>query len=383
MSRVFLAAAAVALSSCVTYDFEPVHPIAVAQTTKSQTVAALGARPNVMLLLDKSGSMNLPIDPNCTSNCRTRIDELRGAMGPFLLQNGAVARFGLTTFPQGAGAEQCSPPGAVRVDIAQSNDVDQELAAHAASIDAIVQGLGSTETVGGGTPTAASLGVVGQLPSLADPQRSNVVVLLTDGLPNCNAQNPVTVGAGGSCKCTQVASFDPAACVAAGVQGCLDESAPVQAVRALASQQIQTAVIGFGADTNGSALLDQMAFEGGLSRSCAADADCGASGPCNAGLCRTRYYQANDGAALAQVLRDIVSRILRPCEYQLGFTPDPDARLAVLIDGQAVAEDPANTWRYDAASSTVFLTGGLCARAEASSINNPMQIEIRVLEVID
>jgi hypothetical protein len=384
MMRVLLTVAAVAMaSSCVTYDFEPVHPIAVAQTTRAETVAALGAKPNVMLLLDKSGSMNLPIDPACTGTCRTRIADLRSAMGPFLAQYGAVARFGLSTFPRGAGAEQCLPPGGVRVDIAQSNDVDQELAAHAAGIDAIVQGLGTTETVAGGTPTAASLNVVGALPSLADAERANVVVLLTDGLPNCNGDNPVTVGSGGSCKCTQVPNLDPAMCVSAGVQGCLDESAPVQAVRALASNKIRTAVIGFGSDTNGSALLDQMAFEGGLARSCKVDADCGAAGPCAAGLCRTRYYQANDGAALAQVLRDIVSKLQTPCEYRLGFTPDPDARFSVLIDGQAVAEDPANTWRYDPTSSTVFLTGGLCARAEASSINDPMKLEIRVLEVIE
>ena len=54
----------------------------------------------------------------------------------------------------------------------------------------------------------------------------------------------------------------------------------------------------------------------------------------------------------------------------------------MLVDGQSVGEDAANTWRYDAATSTVVLTGGLCARAEATSIGNPMQLEIRVLEVI-
>lgn len=382
MTRLLVGAALAAMaSSCVTYDFEPVNPIAVAHTTRTETVAALGARPNVMLLLDKSGSMNNPMVAGCTGTCRTRIEELRAAMGPFLSQYGTVARFGLSTFPRGSGAEQCLPPGGVRLDISGSNDVDAELSSHAANIDAIVQGLGVTETVAGGTPTSASLDVMGNLDSLADTVRANVVVLLTDGQPNCNINNPVTVGNGGTCKCTSNPLFDPY-CSTTGVEGCLDEDASVRAVRALAQKKIQTVVIGFGADTNGSALLDQMAFEGGLSRTCKVDADCGAAGPCNFGYCRTRYYQANDGAALAQALRDIVNKIQKPCEHPLGFTPEPNAKLAVLIDGQSVEEDAANTWRYDASTSTVLLTGALCARAEASSATHPMQLEIRVLEVV-
>lgn len=381
--RALLSLAAIAIaSSCVTYDFEPVTPVAVAHTTRIQTVEATGPRPNVMLVLDKSGSMSLPIVPGCTGACRSRLDDLKAAMGPFLAQNGSVARFGLTTFPLGAGTEQCSPPGGVRLDISQSNDVDSELLAHAAEIDQLIQALGSTEPVGGGTPTAATLGVVGGVASLQTAERTDVVVLLTDGMPNCNPNNPVTTGNGGTCKCTSNPLVDPY-CSGTGILGCLDDAASVQAVRDLSARQIKTAVIGFGEDTNGSALLDQMAAEGGLSRTCQVDADCGASGPCNAGLCRTRYYQANDGAALAQALRDIVQRLPQPCKYPLGFTPDSGAKFAVLVDGQSVAEEPGSTWRYDPATSTIFLEGALCDRAAQSSVANPMKLEIRVLEVVE
>lgn len=381
--RALLVLAAIAVaSSCVTYDFEPVTPLAIAHTTRVQTVEATGPRPNVMLVLDKSGSMSLPIVPGCTGSCRSRLDDLKAAMGPFLTQNGSVARFGLTMFPLGAGQDQCSPPGGVRLDVSQSNDVDGELSAHAAEIDRIIQALGSTEPVGGGTPTAATLSAMGNVPSLQTAERTDVVVLLTDGMPNCNANNPVTTGNGGTCKCTSNPLVDPY-CTGAGVLGCLDDDASVQAVRALAAQQIKTAVIGFGADTTGSALLDQMASEGGLSRTCQNDADCGASGPCNAGVCRTRYYQANDGAALAQALRDIVEKLGEPCKYPLGFVPDQGARFAVLVDGQSVAEQPGSTWRFDQGTSSILLEGALCDRAEASSVTNPMKLEIRVLEVVE
>jgi hypothetical protein len=384
MNRLLAAGAALAaFSACVTYDFEPVTPIAVSQTTRAETVAATGAKPNVMLLLDKSGSMMFPIDPACTgTGCRTRIDDLRSAMGPFLAQYGSVARFGLSTFPKGSGLDQCLPPGGVRVDISTSNDVDAELSSHAASIDAIVQQIGSSEAVAGGTPTAGSLDVMGDLASLNDTARKNLVVLLTDGLPNCNAQNPVTVGAGGTCKCTLSPTFDPASCTGSGVQGCLDDAASVQAVRDLAARGIKTAVIGFGSDTNGSNVLDLMAAEGGLPRSCKVDADCGAAGPCNNGICRTRYYQANNGAQLADVLRKVVQTFGTPCEYNLGFTPEPNAKLSVLIDGQAEQEDPTNGWSYDAATSKVLFAGSLCDRAMQTTQLNPMQVEIRVLEVV-
>ena len=76
-----------------------------------------------------------------------------------------------------------------------------------------------------------------------------------------------------------------------------------------------------------------------------------------------------------------VSRIGKPCEHPLGFTPDPNAKIAVLVDGQSVATG-ADTWSFDASASTVMLTGALCAKAQASSVAAPMQLEIRVLELV-
>ncbi len=55
-------------SGCQTYDFEPVEPFALAQTTIAEVVRAKSLKPNMMLLLDTSGSMTLPsdsTDPDC------------------------------------------------------------------------------------------------------------------------------------------------------------------------------------------------------------------------------------------------------------------------------------------------------------------------------
>ncbi|HEY0093821.1 MAG TPA: VWA domain-containing protein, partial [Archangium sp.] len=49
-------------TGCQTYDFEPVEPLAVAQTTETRRIEARGLKPNMMMLVDTSGSMTAPVD---------------------------------------------------------------------------------------------------------------------------------------------------------------------------------------------------------------------------------------------------------------------------------------------------------------------------------
>ncbi|HSP77727.1 MAG TPA: VWA domain-containing protein, partial [Myxococcaceae bacterium] len=50
-------------AGCQTYDFEPVEPLALAQTTETRRIEARERKPNLMLLVDTSGSMTDPVDP--------------------------------------------------------------------------------------------------------------------------------------------------------------------------------------------------------------------------------------------------------------------------------------------------------------------------------
>src|SRR4051794_24464305 len=99
-------------AGCQVYDFQPVEPLAIAQTTQYKNVIAKQLKPDLMFLIDKSGSMAFPSDtskPTCPANCGpddsggstcpascpTRISELRIAMDSFFKNNGTIARMGM------------------------------------------------------------------------------------------------------------------------------------------------------------------------------------------------------------------------------------------------------------------------------------------------
>lgn len=400
-----------AFASCQTYDFEPVAPLAVAQTTQSRTIIARQKKPNMMILLDKSGSMALPINPAdancpvgcgsgsnlCPANCPTRISELRNAMDTFLTQNGTVARLGLTTFPSDSS---CGASGAVRHEIPQSEDVASELQARADEVKASVlslrhSGAGgySENEVIGGTPTSFSLDFLGGYAPLQNPERADFVLLLTDGLPNCNPDNPNKCVDAASCRCTLGGGgcgTDTSAPYC--TKGCLDQTGVVTSVSGLRSKEVRTIVVGFGADTgagDGPIVLNAMAEAGGFARACpnGTNAECGTSNSCDPStkLCGKKFYQASDGAELSAALKDIGDLLKNQniCEFVLEATPTDARFISVLVDGQALTRDDATTWTYSSVGGDkVILLGKYCDALKASTVQTPVKVEIRVVETL-
>src|SRR5262249_45409388 len=106
---------------CQRYDFQPVEPIALSQTSSSYSVIAKKLKPNIMLVVDNSGSMYLPINPNaptctfadggpcgtdytspstyCPSSCPTRTSELRRAMAGFFAYDSTLRTLRHATYP--------------------------------------------------------------------------------------------------------------------------------------------------------------------------------------------------------------------------------------------------------------------------------------------
>ncbi|MCP3142425.1 adventurous gliding motility lipoprotein CglB [Pyxidicoccus xibeiensis] len=402
------------VAGCQTYDFEPVEPLAIAQTTVEETITARGRKPNIMMLVDTSGSMTDPVNksnPSClvedgdemvvcgtsspcdTRICPTRWTELQAAVPDFLADSGRYVRFGLTTYPETGGstssAVSCNPSTAnsVRKPLAQVED-EAGLLAHANDINAIIQGIPNfgQGNPSGGTPTSLSLRFVGNLEAMQSEDRTDFVILLTDGLPNCNPQN-VNDGTSAACKCTQTGV---SACTGSFVRsGCLDMDASVQAVQELKAKDITTIVIGFGAETaggNGPAVLDAMARAGGFARTCeAGQTSCGPNDPCdpNTRLCQRGFYQAGNQAELAQALEAISKKVVNPEPCLIRMDPSQlptDSKLIVVyIDGERTAAGPT-TWDANVeANGGVLFNGATCERIKASTPDAPVNIEIRAI----
>lgn len=397
----------VGVASCQTYDFERVVPLAVGQTTQNEVIASKRLKPNVMLLVDNSGSMLLPTDSTngacpagcgtssanqCPPTCPTRVSELKSAMATFLQSSGTIARLGVTVFPTD---NLCKPASNIDVGLptpsANDDGTDSVLNGNATQVNQRIQAL----TPLGGTPTGASLEFLGTYGGINDTNdfRDDFVLLLTDGLPNCNDANPnalCTCQTAGNCTAQQTStcSCTTSTCMTAlCAKGCLDQDGAVAAVRALKLKGIRTIVVGFGADlANGAGptVLNAMAREGGFARECpnGTDAECGSNNTCNttSKVCSSAFFQAANGTELAAALRKISESFQGdPCEFTLSAKPSDPRYLSVVIDGQAVAAG-AMTFSYDFNTNKVLFVGDLCSRLKTSTTQNPVSVEFRIVE---
>ncbi|MDP2276530.1 MAG: adventurous gliding motility lipoprotein CglB [Archangium sp.] len=420
MRSVALLSVLILAGSCQTYDFERVIPLAVAQTTDKTIVASKRLKPNVMLLVDNSGSMLFPSDASdpdcmvgatlcgsagvaCPPGCPTRVSELKTAMATFLQTSGSIARLGLTIFPapngNANGVFGCDPSSSFEqqfpVPTPTDDGTDSTLTSSAQSINARIQSLSPN----GGTPTGGSLDFLGGYGGLTDAAdfRDDFVLLLTDGLPNCNGVNAnnrcscgmsCTVSQAAPCACTtgSCVGTDPLRSTCS--KGCLDQDGSVQAVKSLRQRGIRTIVVGFGADTaagSGPMVLNGMALEGGFGRECPnmTDAECGgAAGSCNRATkqCSTAFFQAANGTELAAALRKISESFQGdPCEFTLSARPSDPRYLSVVINGTSVAAS-STTYSYDSNANKVTFLGPLCTQLNTSTTQNPVNVEFRIVE---
>jgi len=154
-------------TGCQTYDFEPVDPLAISQTTETRKIAARERKPNLMLLVDTSGSMTDPVDPTLaacrpggvvcgdarpcdTRVCPTRWSELQEAMNDFLAGSGSIARIGLATYPDLSGGDSCGSTSAVSVSLPPADkDDDATLAANAELVKNKILSIKNSSTTPG------------------------------------------------------------------------------------------------------------------------------------------------------------------------------------------------------------------------------------------
>jgi hypothetical protein len=258
-----------------------------------QAYSAQNVPPNVLIVLDRSDSMNDPIN-----NDGTKWQVALAAINTILATYGDQVRFGLALFPgenQSCSQGMSCGPGVVFIDVGAGTSMG------------INDFLAQASTCHFGTPTAEMLTTLVTDPQLGDTQRSNSVLLITDGMSTCNDPVPVV---------TMLRGRTP---------------------------EVRTFVIGFGDAVDPQELTD-MAQAGGTAR-----------------MGTPAYYQADSAADLGNALGSIVGSVLS-CSYQLDARPpDPD-QLYVYFDRTLVGRDAAdmNGWDYDMATNQVTFYGAAC-----------------------
>jgi hypothetical protein len=276
--------------------------------------------PNIMILLDRSGSMHEPIG----RGTETRWNTAKAAIQMLTTQFDTQARFGLTTYPACTGpqtAPDCTP-GRVIVDVGD---------ARASMINTFLQPLADVESMGGMAPnylclnnmgctsTGASLqALVGNM-ALRDASRANAVLLMTDGA-------------------------ETAACTG----GTRPNGATAAGHLYAQTPPVRTFAVGMSVDSS-MAQLQAIATAG------------------HTGMA----YQATDPAGLANALR-MIAASLASCDYQLAMQPEDPTQIYVFFNRVApqVPMDPANGWTYDAATRTVHFHGTACTQITSGSASD-------------
>lgn len=265
-------------------------------------VVNLGDPPDLLVVLDRSGSMTEPpvtFPPVFDSKwniMKTALEQITAAQDINI-------HFGLLEFPSD---DNCSADANPEVAIASGSHV---------GFDAYF----ATRLPNGNTPAHIALGSALNYYSMIPVNMAGRYVLFaTDGLPNClNGDGNMT-------------SYNET----------------VAAVAGLYASGIKTFVLGFGTFGLNTGVLNDAAVAGG-------EAKPGT----------TKFYEANNAADLQTALNAIAGGIIVPsCSFSLTSPPPDPNNVTVEINGAAVPRSTMHTmgWDYYPDSMTITFFGSYC-----------------------
>ncbi len=277
----------------------------------------IGDPPDMLILLDISGSMCEPINP---LGGMTKLAVMKTALTDLVTSFDARINFGLMVFP---GSGVCGT-GRLENGIMPHNGANI-----VSTISAYPTGLfGCAMFASGATPTFLGVEAAQTYYSTIPVNPVGQYVLLaTDGLPNCGAEQP-----DGSTAATN------------------DETvAAIQTLHDAAG--IDTFVLGFGGGFAGDpTTLQRMATAGGTGTP----------------------YNARDAATLTTALNMIAAGIVRPsCTIMLdGSTRNPQLFQVSFDAGPLIPRDVGHGsgWDYDAATNTITFYGNECTAVESGTV---------------
>lgn len=312
-----------------------------------ETALAATERPvNVLVLLDRSLSMNLTLS---TTETTTRWEALRSALGTAMTNVGGRVAFGLKLFPDADATDDCGILGTAP---------EVTVGVGAESVAAIDRAIAQA-VPNGGTPIAAALDWAKAYFTTGDGRDAlgdRIVLLATDGAPNCNSQATCEAA---SCV-TNIDHPEASTNLCSGFPTeCLDGAnaqVKVEDLLALANP-VRTVVLGIpGSDKPAYAkILDDLGQVGGLPNP-------------DAGLDYFAVSAEQGAVGLSDTLVRITTQLIVSCKLELTSTPPDPAKLNVYVDGAIVPRDSTNGWKLDSTTipPTVLLQGTTCEKLEAN-----------------
>ncbi len=300
--------------------------------------------PNIYFVLDTSGSMATPVGAS------TRYRLVQAAAIELVKNIGGLINVGAALFPFASGADQCHVGGEV-LPVTAGDALDISKFAKLTTVQP-----------NGGTPTAATLAAL--YPTLTKLPGRTIVVLATDGGPNCGAiascgaedcmNNIESVpSSAGACTPTGPSCCGPK--TEEGAINCIDRQASIDAVAKLAAAGVRVYVVGVpGSETYG-AVLDQMAIVSGAPQ-----------------IAPPFYYKVQDYSSLAGTLGSIAALEVS-CTFDLE-TPPPDASLVnVYLDDEVIPRDAVDGWAWELVYNggpqhAIELRGDACKRLKSGQV---------------
>ena len=279
---------------------------------------------DVLLVLDRSGSMDYSITEDCycalptgtkygslcadTTNCSTRWNAVKAAVGA-ALSSASYVNWGLKFFPSAGANTSCTENSIIEVPITATSASEVRSSVDNAAYEY-------------STPTSAALGAATAYLKTLNDGNDKFILLATDGEPNCGG-NPASVNTDDLTGATNAAS----AALAAG---------------------FKVYVIGIGPNLGN---LTQLAKNGGTSD----------------------FYQVNSPQDLSDKLSSI-SKLVGSCSFMSNAAPPDENNVAVYVNGRRVDKDSNNGWTFGSSSQEIVLTGDYCAQMSSGN-----QADVQIL----
>ncbi len=209
--------------------------------------------PVLHIVQDKSGSMADAPDGTAPTLSNPSKWDIASSVVPSIAQQFQNRfRYGVGMFPGASTTFACATGGTVSAVPSTASDVQW---AYAGALP------------GGGTPTAATLRATKTyLQSVALGGAPAYVLLITDGMPNCNTSLDAATCTSSTPGCQNTSTCSGSTCCGLGSKDCLDNLAATQAAGELKAAGFKVYVVGFGSTLstgNNKAVLDAIASAGG------------------------------------------------------------------------------------------------------------------------